>query len=47
MVSRAFAVKFDLSEDTEFLLREQIEHNLAQIQNQTRSDLSSATLSKS
>jgi len=29
MVSRAFAMKFDLTEETEFLLREQIEYNLA------------------
>ena len=29
MVSRAFALKFDLTEETEFLLREQIEYNLA------------------
>jgi hypothetical protein len=29
MVSRAFAIKFDLTEETEFLLREQIEYNLA------------------
>lgn len=35
MVSRAFAVKFDLTEDTEFLLREQIEYNLAQLPNQS------------
>ena len=35
MVSRAFAVKFDLTEDTEFLLREQIEFNLAQLPNQS------------
>ena len=41
MVSRAFAAKFDLTEDTEFLLREQIEYNLAQLPNQTRSDISS------
>ena len=33
MVSRAFATKFDLTEDTEFLLREQIEYNLAQLPN--------------
>ena len=33
MVSRAFAIKFDLTEDTEFLLREQIEYNLAQLNN--------------
>lgn len=31
MVSRAFAAKFQLTEDTEFLLREQIEYNLAQL----------------
>jgi hypothetical protein len=47
MVSRAFAIKFDLSEETEFLLREQIEYNLAQIPNQTRSDISTNTLSRS
>ena len=47
MVSRAFAAKFQLTEDTEFLLREQIEYNLAQLQNQTQSDLSVATVTKS
>ena len=47
MVARAFAVKFKLPEDTEFLLREQIQYNLSQLQNQTFSDLSVATLSKS
>ena len=47
MVARAFATKFDLSEETEFLLKEQIEYNLAQLPNQTRSDMSSATVTKS
>ena len=33
MVARAFATKFSLTEETEFLLREQIETNMAQLQN--------------
>ena len=52
MVSKAFATKFQLTEETEFLLREQIEHNLAQLPNinnqtQTKSEFSSANLTKS
>ena len=52
MVARAFATKFQLTEETEFLLREQIEHNLAQLPNinnqtQTKSEFSSANLTKS
>ncbi len=47
MVARAFAAKFELTEQTETLLQEQIEYNLAQLPNQTQSNISSATLTKS